>query len=175
MILGVMSDTHGNVRLMSAVADMLRRAFAVELILHLGDDYRDAELLEMSGHTVLAVPGLWCPEYHGHRAPKARVHAADGIVIGLAHAEQDLSLVQAGADLLLTGHSHAARIVLENGVVRMNPGHLRRVLDRGEKASFGLVNADGNRLSCSIYEADGSLRYTRAYERVPGGCFISAQ
>ncbi len=175
MILGVMSDTHGNVRLMHRVADLLSGKFAVTVIIHLGDDYSDAEQLEMAGHTVWAVPGLWCPEYHGYRVPKVRVETVLGRRIAFAHAERDIDQVRPGTDLLLTGHTHAARIALHNGAISMNPGHLRRATDRGERASFGLITVSEGEIACAIHEADGNLRMLRRYTRGPEGCFIPAQ
>ena len=175
MILGVMSDTHGNVRLMHRVADLLSQKFSAEIIIHLGDDYADAGQLEMAGYAVWAVPGLWCPEYHSYRVPKARVETVLGRRIGFAHSERDIDLVRPGTDLLLTGHTHAARITLEQGAVSMNPGHLRRPTDRGEHASFGLITLSGQETLCAIHEADGNLRLQRRYERGPAGCFIPAQ
>lgn len=175
MILGVISDTHGNARRMHRVADLLSQNFAAEVIIHLGDDYADAEQLEMAGHAVWAVPGLWCPEYHGFRVPKARVETVQGTRIAFAHAERDIASVRAGAALLLTGHTHSARIAFEDGVVCMNPGHLRRAKDRGELASFGLIILSEEELLCSIHEADGRLRLLRRYTKDPAGCFIPAQ
>ncbi len=175
MIFGVISDTHGNVRLMHKVADLLSREFAADVIIHLGDDYSDAGQLEMAGHTVWAVPGLWCPEYQGYRVPKVRVKTVEGIRIAFAHAERDIAQVRAGADLLLTGHTHSARIALADGVISMNPGHLRRSTDRGEHASFGLVTVSERELMCAIHEVNGELRLLHRYERGPAGRFIPAQ
>jgi putative phosphoesterase len=175
MVLGVISDTHGNVRLMHKVANLLAREFAAEVIIHLGDDYADAGQLEMAGHAVWAVPGLWCPEYHSYRVPKARVETVHGHRIAFAHAERDIALVQSGADLSLTGHTHTARIALEDGAINMNPGHLRRSKDRGEHASFGLVTLSEQEIICAIHEADGRLRLLRRYEKGPTGRFIPAQ
>jgi putative phosphoesterase len=174
MILGVMSDTHGNVRLMHQAADLLSRKFAAEVIIHLGDDYADALQLEMAGHAVWAVPGLWCPEYHSYRVPKARVETVHGSRVAFDHTERDITLLRPGANLMMTGHTHAARIALEDGVVHMNPGHLRRSTDRNEHASFGLVTLSEQGLLCAIHEADGRLRLLRRYEKGPAGCFIPA-
>ncbi len=175
MILGVISDTHGNVRLMHQVANLLFQEFAAEVIIHLGDDYADAYQLEMAGHAVWAVPGLWCPEYHNFRVPKARAETVDGCRIAFAHAERDIAPVRRGADLLLCGHTHAARIALEDGVVFMNPGHLRRSMDRGEHASFGLVILSEQGITCSIHELSGVVRLLRRYGKDPLGRFIPAQ
>jgi putative phosphoesterase len=175
MILGVMSDTHGNLRLMHRVADLLTQSFAAEVIIHLGDDYDDARQLEVAGHAVWAVPGLWCPEYQGYRVPKVRIETVHGCRIAFAHAERDIAAIRSGADLILTGHTHSARIALEDGTVCLNPGHLRRSMDRGQHASFGLIILSEAEILCSIHEADGRLRLLRRCKKGPTGCFIPAQ
>ena len=174
MVLGVMSDTHGNVRLMHQAADLLRERLGAGVIIHLGDDYADAHQLEMAGHTVWAVPGLWCPEYHSYRVSKARVETVCGCRIAFAHADRDLALVRPGADLLLSGHTHAACIDWADGAVHLNPGHLRRPTDRGQRASVGLLSLSADRVLCAIHETDGRVRMERVYVR-GGGCLIPAQ
>ena len=42
-VIGVMSDTHGNLPFMHEAAELMTQAFDVETIFHVGDDYRDAE------------------------------------------------------------------------------------------------------------------------------------
>ncbi|HEO69838.1 MAG TPA: hypothetical protein ENN80_01145, partial [Candidatus Hydrogenedentes bacterium] len=76
-----MSDTHGNVALMHRAAEAMEARFGATLIVHLGDDYADAELLAMAGHTVHRVPGLWCPEYHDGRVPNQLLETFDGIAV----------------------------------------------------------------------------------------------
>jgi putative phosphoesterase len=165
MILGVMSDTHGNTRLMHSVADIMRGQLGASVIIHLGDDYSDAQELERMGHSLWAVPGLWCDAYRGWRVPKARVEEVDGIRVAFAHDTRDVMLVSSDAHITLVGHTHAARIVQENGSIVMNPGHLRRETDRGERASFGIIRVDSERVVCMLCETDGWVRTERAFQR----------
>ncbi len=62
MLVGVVSDTHGNREGMLLVAERLK-SLGVGILLHLGDDYQDMATLSQAGLEVLGVPGLYCPEY----------------------------------------------------------------------------------------------------------------
>ncbi len=171
MILGVMSDTHGNLPLMFRAADLLTGRFGAEVLVHLGDDWEDGAALAAAGRTVWAVPGLWCEAYRSWRVPNARCETVDGVVLAFAHDTRDLARVRAGALVLLTGHTHEAEIRLAEGVLHMNPGHLKRSRDRGEDASFGVVEITPERITCAVHELDGTLRMRESLARdmVPEG------
>ncbi len=165
MILGVMSDTHGNLPLMFRAADLLTGRFGAEVLVHLGDDWEDAGALSAACRTVWAVPGLWCDAYRSWRVPNARSETVDGVVLAFAHDTRDLARVRAGAHILLTGHTHEAVIRLADGVFHMNPGHLKKSRDRGEDASFGVIEITRERVTCAVHELDGTLRMRESLER----------
>lgn len=158
MILGIMSDTHGNHALMHRVADWLVQEAGVVLIYHLGDDYSDFLELQDSGYPVRGVPGLWCREYHQPNIPKVLVENLEGVTLACAHADKDLRGAAAQATLLLTGHTHQAAIRIGSKTVRLNPGHLKAGVSRGERASFAVIRIDPERILLSIHELDGSVR-----------------
>jgi len=162
-----MSDTHGNRRLMHRVADAMAAAGA-GLIIHLGDDYEDGEELRHAGHTVMVVPGLWCPAYRAGRVPKALRERVGGLDIACAHAPQDLGGPERRARLLMHGHTHVAMIEARGPAVWLNPGHLKRPHDRGQDASYALVHVEETRFRCVIHEQDGTRRLERAFPRAPG-------
>ena len=122
MNIGVMSDTHGNRKLMHRVADQMRQDAGVTLIIHLGDNFEDAEELRDYGHTVHMVPGLWCPEYRNNRVPKTTLDSFDGVSIACAHAEDDLQEKAQQADVVLVGHTHCGKIEQRGDVLWLNPG-----------------------------------------------------
>ncbi|MCP4641892.1 MAG: metallophosphoesterase family protein [bacterium] len=169
MTIGVLSDTHGNRDLMHRVADLMQREFGVRLFFHLGDDYADGEELATYDHSVRRVPGLWCPEYHDHRVPNCLVEQIEGITIAAVHADKDLRAVDRPAELILTGHTHEARIDRIGASLYVNPGHLKGGASRGEPPSFAVVRILPDRLHASIHETDGKLRTERtvACERPP--------
>lgn len=158
MILGILSDTHGHRKQMHEVADRLVQDFGAEWIYHAGDDYSDAQELDFAGHKVRAVPGLWCPEYNGGRTPKRIMDAVDGITLAMAHAEKDLTAREHGATLIVTGHTHTARIERIGRHIYLNPGHMKGPHDRGEHASFAVVRLEESEVVLAIHELDGRVR-----------------
>lgn len=139
MILGVMSDSHGNRGLLHRAAREMRETYQVDLFIHLGDDYSDAAELEMSGYPVRAVPGLWCPEYGNGRTPKRLSFEVLGLQIAGAHAEKDLRPMDRSAAIVLLGHTHKASVDRLGKSVYINPGHLKGATSRGEPPSFAII------------------------------------
>ncbi|NUM55670.1 MAG: YfcE family phosphodiesterase [Candidatus Hydrogenedentes bacterium] len=166
MIIGVMSDTHGNRRLMHQVADMMKLKHGAELIIHVGDDYPDAAELRSVGHNVVMVPGLWCDEYHDGRIPNSIVTPCDGITIAAAHAEKDLGARELAATIVLTGHTHVAKIEKLGLSIHVNPGHLKNAkLDRGQRPSYAIVTTRPDDVTVTIHELDGAARLSASYLR----------
>ncbi len=153
MVLGVMSDTHGNSALMHAAAEAMTQRFGAEAIFHLGDDYADGAELRLSGYTVHLVPGLWCPEYQNSRVPKRFVAAYDGITISGAHAERDLRYTERAAAIVLTGHTHKAEILLLGRSLYVNPGHLKALISKDMPASYALIEILADTVSATIFKA----------------------
>ncbi len=159
-----MSDTHGNRALMHQVADAMVAAGA-GVIIHLGDDYEDGEELRMAGHRVLLVPGLWCPAYRSGRVPRTLRETFGWLTVACAHAPDDLRGPERRAMLLLHGHTHRAMVMARNGVVWLNPGHLKRPFDRGEKASYASVHVEDKGFRCVLHELNGAVRSERRFSR----------
>lgn len=166
MIIGVMSDTHGNRRLMHQVADAMRALHNADLIFHVGDDYADAEELAAAGHAVRMVPGLYCDEYHDGRIPKRIVVQCDDITVSAAHAEKDLRAAELAASVVLTGHTHVARVMKAGRSLHVNPGHLKNPkLDRGERPSFAIIDTGDGSVEVTIYELTGEPRMRHRFPR----------
>lgn len=164
MIIGVISDTHGNMKLAHAAADRLRTEERVDLLLHLGDNYPDAEELGYAGHPMRMVPGLWCAEYRDPRL-KTIVDDFDGVKMALAHADQDFGPREHTAVILMSGHTHVAKIEPRGTKVFLNPGHLKSNFDRGQRPSYAVIETSADGVRISIKELDGSLRLSRAFSR----------
>lgn len=164
MIIGVISDTHGNMKLAHAAADRLR-AEGAEVLLHLGDNYPDAEELGMAGHPVRMVPGLWCAQYRDHRVQKTIVDTLDGLCIAMAHADQDLGPRELAAAVIMTGHTHAAKIEPRGKHVFLNPGHLKSPMDRGHRPSYAVIDTMPEEIHIRVKELDGTVRIERAFSR----------
>lgn len=165
MILGVMSDTHGNRSLMHQVAHAMEAQFGVQVIFHLGDDYADAEELALAGRHVRMVPGLWCPGYHDGRIPTRLLEEFNGLTVACAHAEKDLRHTERAAAIILTGHTHQAAVTPLGRSLYVNPGHLKTKVSRGERASYALVDIGPDEVRASIRELWGAARMEVAIQR----------
>jgi putative phosphoesterase len=148
MLVAVVSDTHGNREGMDLLAVRLK-AFKVNTVLHLGDDYKDVQALTGAGLEVLAVPGVFCPEYAGAEPPNRYVVKLAGVKMLLTHTPQrhradrpgdlDPEAPPPGVKLVLYGHTHTPALKARQGVWWLNPGHLRAHPDKGHPASFALL------------------------------------
>jgi len=159
MIAGVLSDSHGNLELMLAVADTMTAQHGAECIFHLGDDYADAVFLERNGYDVRKVPGLWCPEYRDSRIPKRLVEQIEGVTVACAHADKDLRAVERAADVVMTGHTHAPRIELLGKTLHVNPGHVKGLESRGHAASYAVLEIAERRVRAVLHLALGGALY----------------
>lgn len=161
-----MSDTHGNLDLMRAVARTMTGQLRVEVLFHLGDDYTDPEELEYTGYDLRRVPGLWCSAYQDGYTPKRLVEDFEGVAVACAHAEKDLRHVERAAAVILVGHTHVANIAHLGRSLYVNPGHLKAPISRGERASFATIQISDSEVQVRIHEAlDGSLRYQVSVDR----------
>jgi len=117
-LIGIISDTHGLLR------DSVRTALqAVELIIHAGDigPRRLLEELE-SIAPVVAVRGNVDSDLPGLSATETI--SVNDLLIYILHDLQTLDLVpeKAGISMVISGHSHKARIDRKSGVFYINPG-----------------------------------------------------
>lgn len=165
MIIGVISDTHGNMKLAHAAADRIRGVEKADLLLHLGDNYPDAEELGVAGHPIRMVPGLWCAQYRDHRVPKTIVDTVDDLSFAMLHADQDLGPRERSAALIMSGHTHVAKIEPSGNHVYMNPGHLKSMMDRGQRPSYAIIETNPDEIRISIKELDGTTRLQRTFAR----------
>jgi predicted phosphodiesterase len=169
MRFGVISDTHGNTRFACQAADLIIDAGA-EFIYHLGDDYKDAELLRLSGLNVRMVPGLWCREYRDPKVPNVLEDCLEGVPIACAHTLEELRRSKVDAKLLLFGHTHVAESLIRGGVLLVNPGHLKRASDRGQMASFAMIEIQTELIVVALHELDGTRRAQLEFQRSALGC-----
>ena len=117
-VLGLVSDTHGLLR------DSVRVALSgVGLIIHAGD-IGPRSILERleSIAPVVAVCGNVDSAFAG-LSPRETVFV-NGHLIYVLHNLETLDLVpeKAGISMVVSGHSHRARIDRKNGVYYINPG-----------------------------------------------------
>lgn len=150
----VLSDSHGDVNTMEAVV----RRERPDLVLHLGDLCRDFDELrgrlpleqamqnvcgncdgftEVPDQRVLQVEGRRILMTHGHRYQVKLGYAA-----ALAAARE------AGAELLLCGHTHIALCRNLNGLWLLNPGSCL-----GRMGTYGVIELGEGAPRCRIADS----------------------
>lgn len=156
MKLLILSDSHGDV---GTMLDIVEREKPNEII-HLGDCWRDAETVAFAYPEIPmnAVPGN-CDDSFGKKG--RLMLERDGIRILLAHGHQwrvksgpALALEvgrEAGADILLYGHTHEADCWQDGDMWVMNPG---TVGGRYERATYGVIELFNGEVSCQICSAE---------------------
>ena len=117
-LIGVVSDTHGLLR------DSVRAALRdVELIIHAGDIGSQSLLEELESiASVVAVCGNVDSELSGLSSTET-ISVNDHLIYVLHDlATLDLVPEKAGISMVISGHSHNARIDKKSGVFYINPG-----------------------------------------------------
>jgi putative phosphoesterase len=163
MILGVMSDTHGNRSFLQAAAQALLTTHRADVLVHLGDNYDDGEALAALAPEVRLVPGLWCSQYRDGRVKNVVSESFGPLRTAYAHADHDLPTAAATARLALFGHTHVACIEPRGNTVWVNPGHLKARTDRAQPASYATIAIDEEHFDVSIFEFSGALRRTARF------------
>ena len=154
MKIGVMSDSHGNIENVRQAAEYMMEA-EVEYIIHLGDDYYDARILDILPVNVIKVPGSYEAVYQDASIPNRLVEEIAGLRILITHTKDshrnDLPgdkmpeefRASGKVDIVLFGHSHSFYAKLEGGILMVNPGHLKADDKKGE-ATFALLDINKN-------------------------------
>jgi putative phosphoesterase len=120
MRIGVISDTHGLLRLEAETALQ-----GVDLIVHAGDVGKPEILAQLKAIApVFAVRGNVDTEKWALELPETSVVEADGACLYLIHnlRELDVSPKGAGIDIVISGHTHRAEQWERDGVLYLNPG-----------------------------------------------------
>jgi putative phosphoesterase len=167
MLVGLVSDTHGNRDGMLFLAERLK-SLGAQTLLHLGDDYRDLQTISQAGLLVIGVPGVYCPQYRDPTIPNRQIVDLGGLKFLLTHTETrhrhddpkdlDPELACYEVDAVLFGHTHVPGFEERQGVVWINPGHLRHRTDRGHPPTFALLHINAPELKIQIHRLmDGLL------------------
>jgi putative phosphoesterase len=163
VILGVLSDTHGNRAYMERAARRLLDTHRADTLIHLGDNYDDAEALAAWAPAVRMVPGLWCKEYRSRAVPSVLVETFAGVTVACAHADHDLTAHLTGVRVAMHGHTHIARVEERGSVIWLNPGHLKAPMDRGERPSYAVLTLDDAGIRIALHEMTGGQRAAFAF------------
>ena len=148
----VVSDSH---HCLGYVYDAIEKEMP-DAVLHLGDHRSDAEELSYAFGDLAfcALPGNcdYAPD-----APPCITTEYDGVRIFLTHGhlfgvKHDLDVLyskgkQAGARIILFGHTHQQMLAERDGVWLMNPGSYAR-------CGYGLIETDHGSFRCSLHRSD---------------------
>ncbi len=168
MKIGVLSDSHHeHENLEEAIAFLKKNG--IKLLIHLGDDYNDLE--NTVEKNVIRVPGLYCDAYLKPYVPNRRIEEIEGWNVLLTHTPEstldDLPddphpedlINNQDIDIMLFGHTHIPEIKMENDIVFVNPGHLRREDKKGHPATFALIDISAHKLFITIYKLSDKSVY----------------
>jgi len=153
MKLGIVSDTHRNKEYLDKVVQWLIRNQHIATLCHLGDDYDDVLGLADEGIDILQVPGIYNPKYLDGSLPAKLRENVLGLRLLLVHSmEKDVTREDMTVtDIILHGHTHHPSMVLEDGLFKMNPGHLKGPKDKNIEPSFGLLDIGSKEVTASIF------------------------
>lgn len=153
MKLGVISDTHRNIEYIDKVTDWLMHRQHIITLYHLGDDYEDVNALADQGVEVAQVPGIYDPKYRDGSLPATLSDNVLGLRILLIHSiEKDLTPeLRSVSDIILHGHTHHPEIKIGDGMLIMNPGHLKGPKDKNIEPSFGLLDIQSREVTATIF------------------------
>ncbi len=152
MRLLILSDTHGNYPL---AVKALEEAGQVDRIIHLGDEFEDARMIEaIIGSPLIKVPGNCDLGVEDARTitvtlDGSRVFMTHGdrfqVKSGLARLHKKAAAEQAG--IVLYGHTHLAAITEIDGILFINPGCLDYKCDT---PSYAILTITAGRVSAEI-------------------------
>ncbi len=168
MKIGIVSDTHRNSAGLATVVDWLIDRQKITGLYHLGDDYDDVRGLESLDITIVQVPGVYHPGYRDGSLPAKIKETLVGLRVLLVHAlEKDFTDEdRSTSDIILHGHTHQPGFRVEDGLLFMNPGHLKAKADKTIEPTFGLLDVRDTAVKATIlgmdYEVVESLDLTRS-------------
>jgi len=150
MKIGILSDSHGNTQYVKNAGQYLKDTAKVDLIVHLGDEGDDADVLKGLGIEVLKISGMFSIFYQDPALPSRIVKEIDGIKIIFTHSPElsvsDLRQIKA----VFYGHTHISKIENKKGILWVNPGHLCEADKRDNQASFAVAAIESGRISANI-------------------------
>ncbi|MFH1452640.1 MAG: YfcE family phosphodiesterase [Armatimonadota bacterium] len=161
MRLGVISDSHKNLEYVNQVLGIFKKE-KIDCVIHLGDDYSDIYNIEWA--EFVKVPGVYDPEYTDRSIEHRKVLDFNGIKILLTHVPENHKndfpediepRIQADIEkvrLVLHGHTHNPSISEKNGIIWLNPGHIKEETSRGCAPSYAFVDIENGSIDIRIAE-----------------------
>ena len=153
----VTGDTHGK---LNKVRDIWKKLSDIDLILHTGDYYRDAQVLEDEFHVpVIAVRGN-CDgggrqDFEIVETEYGKILLTHGHYLGVDYSLDNLRWFALEQDCraAVYGHTHRASVTEDDGIYFVNPGSLTQPRDNSG-GSYGVIRTSDDRMDASIVYYD---------------------
>lgn len=160
--IAVVSDSHGDFRNVGRLRAKL--GGRIDWLLHAGDHIQDAPRIAVNlgvdPSRVRAVAGN-CD--HPVREPAQQLVEIEGVKILMVHGHQygvkeglhrvHCLAAEAGARVVVFGHSHVAVCLEEGGVLLFNPGSITAPRITGEPPSCGLLEVEKGQIMAKLLYA----------------------
>lgn len=158
MKIGLISDTHGNIRYLEEAANRLIKNYCVDTLIFLGDECEDIESVKDMFKDHVWVPGVFCEHYKDRSIPHRLIKEFQGFKVLITHTpvshqndfvddiNPETAANEKKVDMVFHGHTHIPRIEKKEGVIWVNPGHLKKDDKRGSPPSFGIVDFDDRKI-----------------------------
>ena len=174
MRVGVVSDSHGEIENLRKAAMWLIDKQNVEVIVHLGDDYDDASILENLDVHIIKVPGVFSNYYKDRDISNRVVVTFNGRKVLITHTEcchendlpEDIKpeelVSKKGVDVVFYGHSHIPSIEQRQSILYINPGHLKSEDKKGYPPTVAVVDFT-DQISVNIFDLMGKIVQSKTF------------
>ena len=152
----VLSDTHNNQKLLRIPFE---HESDIDYVFHLGDRFEDLDenLDLLQDRIVIKVPGANHPYYFHPRYPTIKTISILDWQFSIGHVKQDLIKKNDQSDFYLFGHTHQPTIFQQNKICYVNPGHLKRSMDRGFEPTYATIELNNTTANIKIFDLKGNL------------------
>lgn len=148
----VISDTHGDI---DKARDVIRKNSNINLIIHLGDYFRDAQKINdefpdipieyiygNSDFMIDDTPAEKLLEYGGKKIFMTHGHRYS---VNWDYEKLFNKAHEVGADILLFGHTHVADMVKNGKCIILNPGSISDAR-RNTRESYAIIEIKGDKM-----------------------------
>lgn len=155
----IVSDSHGNINFIETFIKKIK-PLSINQVIHLGDFYQDCQPILDEKFHLTRIPGTWTPYYLSRKIDNRVFETIYGWNFFLTHTPtqhmndlpEDINpksvIQEKKCDIFCHGHTHRPRAEKENGVLILNPGHIKESEDRGFLATFAILDLEAD--SCEV-------------------------
>ncbi|WP_051276599.1 metallophosphoesterase family protein [Desulfovirgula thermocuniculi] len=182
MRLGLVSDTHGELENLRLAIKKMLEDWRVEVLAHLGDECEDVEAVrELWKGELIQVPGVYCEHYRDPGIQNRLVRELGGYRVLFTHSREphandlpgDLNPLEVAArgevEVVAYGHTHVPAVSWENGVLWVNPGHLKAHDKKGHGPSFAVLALEEKGVTAYLVDLHAGVSFAEHF--APRGGF----